>query len=635
MTLVPSSTHWGAFVRSSRTATSSTSRAIPTTPTRRRCSATSSTASAIAARVARPAVAAGLARERARAPTSGAAPTSSSRSTGTRRSTWSPASSQRVRDAARQRSDLRRLVRLGQRRPLPSRAEPAAPLPQLHRWLHASVNTYSHGASEVILPHVVGGAAYEVLRRAPTWNAILEHTELVVAFGGMNREERLPSAGRGDPSHARRRASSEAGGVGLEFELFSPLRDRPAARCRRRRGTPVVPGHRHRGHARRSPTCCVREGLHDPDFLDRYTVGADRLDRLRARATPTASPKDPEWAAALSRDPGRRRSATWPAAWRAAARSSPSAGRCSGPSTASSRCGWASRWRRCSARSACPAAGSATATGRWPTSASPTVPASAADVPARVATRSTPTSRSPRSADLLEHPGGDARLQRRAATAARHPARLLGRRQPVPPPPGPQPAAPRVRAARHDRRARAVLDGDGPPRRHRVADHDDARARRHRRRPQRRLRHRDAPGARRRSARPATTTRSFAELAKRLGVWDEFTEGRTAREWVEHLYDDVPRAASRERGVDVPAVRRVLGRAARPGCRPTRSDHTLFDRFRADPDGRTARDAERSHRAVLRDDRRRSATTTAPVTRRGSSPTSGWAAREPSRSRCT
>jgi biotin/methionine sulfoxide reductase len=47
---------------------------------------------------------------------------------------------------------------------------------QLHRFLNCiggytrSVNTYSYGASEVILPHVVGGAG-EVLRQATTWQA--------------------------------------------------------------------------------------------------------------------------------------------------------------------------------------------------------------------------------------------------------------------------------------------------------------------------------------------------------------------------------------------------------------------------------------------------------------------------------
>src|SRR3954453_1389895 len=51
---------------------------------------------------------------------------------------------------------------------------------QLHRFLNCiggytfSVNSYSLGASEVILPHVVGGSA-EVLRRATTWKAILDN----------------------------------------------------------------------------------------------------------------------------------------------------------------------------------------------------------------------------------------------------------------------------------------------------------------------------------------------------------------------------------------------------------------------------------------------------------------------------
>src|SRR5207344_3026806 len=62
---------------------------------------------------------------------------------------------------------------------------------QLHRFLNTiggytkSVGSYSLGASEVIVPHVVGGWE-EVRYRSTTWPEILEHTQLVVAFGGMN-----------------------------------------------------------------------------------------------------------------------------------------------------------------------------------------------------------------------------------------------------------------------------------------------------------------------------------------------------------------------------------------------------------------------------------------------------------------
>jgi biotin/methionine sulfoxide reductase len=76
---------------------------------------------------------------------------------------------------------------------------------------------------------------------------------------------------------------------------------------------------------------------------------------------------------------------------------------------------------------------------------------------------------------------------------------------------------------------------------------------------------------------------AFSELAKRLGAWDDFTEGRTAMEWLEHMYDRF-RSRAAERGVDVPAFDEFwsLGEAQLPA---DSDDHTLFDRFREDPDG--------------------------------------------------
>src|SRR5207248_2758161 len=44
---------------------------------------------------------------------------------------------------------------------------------------------------------------------------------------------------------------------------------------------------------------------------------------------------------------------------------------------------------------------------------------------------------------------------------------------------------------------------------------------------------------------------AFAELAKRLDVWDAFTEGRTALDWVETMYDRF-RDRMASRGVEVP-----------------------------------------------------------------------------------
>src|ERR1700761_400143 len=62
---------------------------------------------------------------------------------------------------------------------------------QIHRFLNIalggyvrSVNSYSAGASAVILPHVMGN--FEgISRHNVTWDQIAEHSDLVLAFGGM------------------------------------------------------------------------------------------------------------------------------------------------------------------------------------------------------------------------------------------------------------------------------------------------------------------------------------------------------------------------------------------------------------------------------------------------------------------
>ncbi len=73
------------------------------------------------------------------------------------------------------------------------------------------------------------------------------------------------------------------------------------------------------------------------------------------------------------------------------------------------------------------------------------------------------------------------RVQRQAPDLSGHQAGLLGRRQPVPPSPGPEPAGARVPAARHRDRARALVDRDRAPCRHRAAGDHHGRAQRCRR----------------------------------------------------------------------------------------------------------------------------------------------------------
>jgi biotin/methionine sulfoxide reductase len=175
---------------------------------------------------------------------------------------------------------------------------------QLHRFFNViggctrSVNSYSLGSSEVILPHVVGTTA-EVLRRATTWKAILEHTELVVAFGGMNPKNAWVSPG-GVTRHTLVPALAAAAERGLEFELFSPLRSDlpPGLRTTWRAIVPGTDVAAMLGLA----FVLLDEGLADRSFLERCTEGWERLAAYVTGAS-DGVPKTPEWAASICRIP--------------------------------------------------------------------------------------------------------------------------------------------------------------------------------------------------------------------------------------------------------------------------------------------------------------------------------------------
>jgi biotin/methionine sulfoxide reductase len=115
----------------------------------------------------------------------------------------------------------------------------------------------------------------------------------------------------------------------------------------------------------------------------------------------------------------------------------------------------------------------------------------------------------------------------------------------------------------------------------------------------------------------------FAELARRLGFGPRFTEGRSAQEWVEHLWN-VTRANAAAAGA--PGRRSICGRCSRSACR----SWSAFGRTRARI--RYARPRGRS-----RSFRRPSPASATPIvsdTPRGTRRRSGWAARWRSASPC-
>jgi biotin/methionine sulfoxide reductase len=171
---------------------------------------------------------------------------------------------------------------------------------QVHRFLNVlggyvkSVNTYSSAAAAVILPHVIGSQE-SAGRENVSWHELATETEVVLAFGGLPLKNTSVSSG-GTSQHLARGHLVAAHDRGAEFHLISPLRDDlpPEIEPRWhpiRPGTdvPLMLGIAH---------TLMAEGLHDRVFLDRYCIGYPEFEAyLSGRSD--GQPKDAVWAAAI------------------------------------------------------------------------------------------------------------------------------------------------------------------------------------------------------------------------------------------------------------------------------------------------------------------------------------------------
>ncbi|HKC50205.1 MAG TPA: molybdopterin-dependent oxidoreductase [Myxococcota bacterium] len=168
---------------------------------------------------------------------------------------------------------------------------------QLHRFLNciggftSHRNSYSIGASLVLLPHLLGSSA-AVFRRATPWTVIAKHTDLLVAFGGLPLKNTFVAPG-GNARHGLRGHLEAARRRGMRIAHFSPLRDDvvPEAEAR---WYPLVPlsdvavmlGLAH---------VLVTERLHDPVFLERYCEGGKQFIAYVLGERDGVA-KTPEWA---------------------------------------------------------------------------------------------------------------------------------------------------------------------------------------------------------------------------------------------------------------------------------------------------------------------------------------------------
>src|SRR5690349_5539231 len=171
---------------------------------------------------------------------------------------------------------------------------------QVHRFLNSlggyvrSLNTYSVGTSEVVLPRIFGRRA-DLLRSLTAWPLIAAHTELLVCFGGLPAKN-LAVAPGGVTEHRSVGYLTEMVRRGGEVVLAGPDRaDVPAGLGAR--WLPLRPG---TDVALMLGLCraLVAEGLHDPDFLATHCAGGDEALAYLDGSLDGVE-KSPRWAAAI------------------------------------------------------------------------------------------------------------------------------------------------------------------------------------------------------------------------------------------------------------------------------------------------------------------------------------------------
>jgi biotin/methionine sulfoxide reductase len=171
---------------------------------------------------------------------------------------------------------------------------------QIHRFLNLaggyvrSVNSYSSGAGSVILPHVIGPQS-SVAGNNVSWAELVDESALVLAFGGMALKNNDVGSG-GSSRHIGRDSLGAAHARGVEFHLVGPLHD-DFPEAAEAVWHPIRPGTDVALMLGLAHTL-AREGLHDRAFLDRFCVGWEAFEPyLLGRGD--AQPKDAAWAAAI------------------------------------------------------------------------------------------------------------------------------------------------------------------------------------------------------------------------------------------------------------------------------------------------------------------------------------------------
>lgn len=152
-----------------------------------------------------------------------------------------------------------------------------------------SVNTYSAGAAEVIVPHVMGDF-WDLTSQMTTWDVIADHTQLMVAFGGFGLKNAQVHGG-GFGKHIARQAQQRLCERGVRVVTIGAVRDDIGAvetaewlAPRPNTDVALMLGLAH---------TLVSEDLHDTKFLWSHCVGWEKFE-------PYLKDKTPAWASAIT-----------------------------------------------------------------------------------------------------------------------------------------------------------------------------------------------------------------------------------------------------------------------------------------------------------------------------------------------
>ena len=170
---------------------------------------------------------------------------------------------------------------------------------QVHRFLKQlggytfSKHSYSLGATGVIMPRVVG-THDDLFRRSTQWDVIVAHTEMLVCFGGVNLKNTGINCG-GTTAHPARDALRRFRAKGGAIVSIAPLRGDVDGDCE---WLPAIPG-TDVAIMLALAYVLATEDLADREFLAAYCTGYDRFERYLL-GTDDGVPKSPQWAAAIS-----------------------------------------------------------------------------------------------------------------------------------------------------------------------------------------------------------------------------------------------------------------------------------------------------------------------------------------------